>query len=53
MRQVEYGPVGELYLRRYALPGPDLTRLRLRAVRGADLNFGSNGVLIDGVGPGW
>jgi mannosyltransferase len=53
MRQVEYGPVGELYMRRYALPGPDLTRLRLRAVRGADLNFGSNGVLIDGVGPGW
>jgi hypothetical protein len=53
MRQVEFGPVGELYLRRYALPGPDVTRLRLRAVRGADLNFGSNGVLIDGVGPGW
>jgi hypothetical protein len=53
MRQVKYGPVGEFYLRRYALPGPDLTRLRLRAVRGADLNFGSNGVLIDGVGPGW
>jgi mannosyltransferase len=53
-RQVEYGPVdGELYLRRYALPGPDLTHLRLREVRGAELNFGSNGVLIDGVGPGW
>ena len=53
-RQVEYGPVdGELYLRRYVLPGPDLTHLRLREVRGADLNFGSNGVLIDGVGPGW
>jgi mannosyltransferase len=53
-RQVEYGPVdGELYLRRYVLPGPDLTHLRLREVRGAELNFGSNGVLIDGVGPGW
>jgi mannosyltransferase len=52
-RQVEYGPVGELYIRRYALPGPDLTHLRLREVRGADLDFGSNGVLIDGVGPGW
>jgi hypothetical protein len=52
-RQVEYGPVGELYLRRYALPGPDLTHLRLREARGADLNFGSNGVLVDGVGPGW
>jgi uncharacterized membrane protein len=52
-RQFEYGPVGQLYLRRYALPGPDLTHLRLRQVRGADLNFGSNGVLVDGVGPGW
>ncbi len=52
-RQVGHGPIGSLYLRRYALPGPDLARLRLRAVRGADLNFGSNGVLIDGVGPGW
>jgi len=52
-RQVEYAPVGELYLRRYVLPGPDLTPLRLREARGADLNFGSNGVLVDGVGPGW
>jgi uncharacterized membrane protein len=52
-RQVGYGPVGELYVRRYVLPGPDLAPLRLRAVRGTDLNFGSNGVLIDGVGPGW
>ena len=40
-------------MRRYELPGPDLARLRLRAVRAADLGFGSNGVLIDGVGPGW
>ena len=52
-RQVEYGPVGGLYLRRYVLPGPDLTHLPLRETRGAELNFGSNGVLIDGVGPGW
>jgi 4-amino-4-deoxy-L-arabinose transferase-like glycosyltransferase len=52
-RQVEYAPVGELYLHRYVLPGPDLTHLRLREARGADLNFGSNGVLVDGVGPGW
>jgi hypothetical protein len=52
-RQVEYGPVGQLYLRRYVLPGPDLTHLGLREARGADLNFGSNGVLVDGVGPGW
>jgi hypothetical protein len=52
-RRAGYDPVGELYVRRYVLPGPDLARLRLRAVRGADLNFGSNGVLVDGVGPGW
>jgi uncharacterized membrane protein len=52
-RQVEYAPVGELYVRRYVLPVPDLTHLRLREARGAELNFGSNGVLIDGVGPGW
>ena len=51
-RQVRNGPVGRLYLRRYALPGSDLAPLRLRPVRNADLNFRSNGVLIDGVGPG-
>jgi mannosyltransferase len=51
-RQVSYEPVGRLYLRRYALPGPDLTRLPLRAVRYAGLGFHSNGVLVDGIGPG-
>ena len=51
-RRSSYGPVGRLYLRRYALPGPELARLRLRQVREADLGFHSNGVLIDGVGPG-
>ncbi len=51
-RQVGYEPVGRLYVRRYALPGPDLAPLRLRRVREADLNFRSNGVLIDGIGPG-
>ncbi len=49
--QVGYQRVGGLYLRRYALPGPELARLRLRRVREADLNFGSNGVLLDGIGP--
>ena len=44
--------LGRLHLRRYALPGPDLGPLRLRRVRGADLNFRSNTILIDGVGPG-
>lgn len=50
-RQVGYEQVGRLYVRRYALPGPDLARLRLRRARDADLNFRSNGVLLDGIGP--
>ncbi|HSR94309.1 MAG TPA: glycosyltransferase family 39 protein [Solirubrobacterales bacterium] len=51
-RQIGYEPVGRLYIRRYALPGPDLAHLRLRRVRDASLNFRSNGVLLDGIGPG-
>jgi 4-amino-4-deoxy-L-arabinose transferase-like glycosyltransferase len=51
-RPVGYERVGRLHIRRYALPGPDLAHLRLRRVRGADLNFRSNGVLLDGIGPG-
>lgn len=44
--------VGRLRVRRYALPGNDLAPLRLRAVREADLGFPTNGVLLDGIGPG-
>jgi uncharacterized membrane protein len=51
-RQVGYEQIGRLYVRRYALPGPDLAHLPLRRIRGADLNFRSNGVLLDGIGPG-
>ena len=51
-RQVGYEQVGRLYVRRYALPGPDLAHLRLARVRDVDLNFRSNGVLLDGIGPG-
>jgi uncharacterized membrane protein len=51
-RQVAYEPVGRLYLRRYALPGPDLARLPLAAARDVPLGFHSNGVLVDGIGPG-
>jgi hypothetical protein len=51
-RQIADEPAGRLWLRRYALPGGDLTRLRLGAVREADLGFRSNGVLLDGIGPG-
>jgi len=50
-RQVSYEAVGRLYVRRYAMPGPDLAPLRLRRIRHADLGFGSNSVLLDGIGP--
>jgi mannosyltransferase len=49
-RQVGYERAGRLHIRRYALPGPDLVRLRLKRVSSADLNFRSNGVLLDGIG---
>jgi 4-amino-4-deoxy-L-arabinose transferase-like glycosyltransferase len=52
LRQVGYEAVGDLHIRRYAFPGPDLARLRLRTVRDADLGFRSNGALVDGIGPG-
>jgi mannosyltransferase len=42
---------GQLFIRHYRLPGPGLMPLRLRQLRGARLNFRSNGVLLDGVGP--
>jgi hypothetical protein len=47
-----YESVGALRIRRYELPGPDVARLRLRKVDDARLNFGSNTVLLDGIGPG-
>lgn len=51
-REASYEQVGRLYIRRYEQQGPGLARLRLRAVRTADLGFHSNGVLLDGIGPG-
>jgi len=50
-RQVSHEKVGRLYVRRYAMPGPDLAPLRLRRIRRADLGFRSNSVLLDGIGP--
>jgi hypothetical protein len=50
-RQASYEQAGRLYVRRYVLPGPDLAHLRLRHIRSAGLNFRSNGVLLDGIGP--
>ncbi|HET7052606.1 MAG TPA: glycosyltransferase family 39 protein [Solirubrobacterales bacterium] len=49
--QVSYEQVGRLYVRRYAMPATDLAPLRLHRIRNAELNFGSNGVLLDGIGP--
>jgi hypothetical protein len=43
---------GRLYIRRYRLPRPGLAPLRLRQLRHARLDFRTNGVLLDGVGPG-
>jgi hypothetical protein len=44
--------VGELFIRRYRVTGPELAPLRLRGLRHARTNFRNNGVLLDGVGPG-
>jgi len=44
--------VGELFIRRYRVSGPELAPLRLRCLRHAQTNFRNNGVLLDGVGPG-
>jgi uncharacterized membrane protein len=51
-RQTGYEKAGRLYIRSYALPGPRLARLRLHKLQRAELNFRSNGVLLDGIGPG-
>lgn len=51
MRETGYERVGRLYVRRYESRGPGLVPLRLRLIRTADLDFRSNGVLLDGIGP--
>jgi mannosyltransferase len=52
-REVGYERVGgDLYIRRYEMPGSELAPLRLRAVREAETGFPTNGVLLDGIGPG-
>jgi 4-amino-4-deoxy-L-arabinose transferase-like glycosyltransferase len=43
---------GHLFIRRYRQTRPGLAPLRLRQLRGAPLDFRTNGVLLDGVGPG-
>jgi mannosyltransferase len=51
-REVGYERVGRFYVRRYEYRGPGLGPLRLRTVRRAELGFRTNGVLLDGIGPG-
>jgi uncharacterized membrane protein len=51
-REVGREEVGRLFVRRYRLLGPGLAPLRLSALRTAELNFRTNGVLLDGIGPG-
>ena len=43
---------GRLFIRRYRSTRPGLAPLRLRQLRGARLDFRTNGILLDGVGPG-
>ncbi|HYG96449.1 MAG TPA: glycosyltransferase family 39 protein [Solirubrobacterales bacterium] len=51
-RETAYEEVGELFIRRYRVPGPELVPLQLKTLRDADTNFRNNGVLLDGIGPG-
>jgi hypothetical protein len=39
-------------VRRFATAGQELRHLRLRSIRDAQLGFRTNGVLLDGIGPG-
>jgi uncharacterized membrane protein len=49
--QVGREDTGRLYIRRYRFQRPGLAPLRLRRLREAKLDFRTNGVLLDGVGP--
>jgi mannosyltransferase len=49
--QVGREDTGRLFIRRYRFQQPGLAPLRLRRLREARLDFRSNGVLLDGVGP--
>ena len=51
-REAGHSQEGRFYVRRYATPGPGLRPLRLGIVRDAELGFRTNGVLLDGIGPG-
>jgi mannosyltransferase len=50
-RETGLEDAGQLVIRRYRRPGPGLAPLRLRRLDATQLNFRSNGVLLDGIGP--
>jgi len=50
-RETGVEDAGQLTIRRYRRPGPGLVPLRLRRLDATHLNFRSNGVLLDGIGP--
>jgi mannosyltransferase len=50
-REAAHEDDGRLFIRRYRVPGPGLAPLPLRRVRDADLDWRTNGVLLDGIGP--
>lgn len=50
-RQVALEDTGRLDIRRYRFQPPGLAPLRLPQLRQAKLDFRSNGVLLDGIGP--
>jgi mannosyltransferase len=51
-RETASEDTGRLFIRRFAQSGPGLAPLPLRRLRTAQLNFRTNGVLLDGIGPG-
>jgi 4-amino-4-deoxy-L-arabinose transferase-like glycosyltransferase len=51
-RETAHEDTGRLYIRRFTAPGPDLLPLSLRRLKRAQLDFRTNGVLLDGIGPG-
>jgi len=50
-REVAGEEADQLFIRRYRRAGPGLAPLRLHRLDATQLNFRSNGVLLDGIGP--
>jgi mannosyltransferase len=50
-RETGHADTGRLFVRRFGRSGPGLAPLPLRRLRSARLDFRTNGVLLDGIGP--